>query len=586
MNKKNRRWIILGGVLVIGIALLGRWMMMPRENADPVSATVETKAPVDIPPAAVQPAAVVQAGSEVRDAEGEATPEPAPPRALSLRGRVFDEDTGAPIADAHISAHFIRGSGRPRDVSRATSAADGQFLLEDLLAGRNWVSVATQDYAEKQFEVMVADNAGPLEIGLFVGGAITGRIVAPDGTTPVTGVVLITDDRGSSPTNTSIAGEFEARRLQPGRYQLHAQADVGMATREITLAKNQRVDDIILVMTAGHTIQGVVTGLRRNERDRIHVFWNREGDAGGGTAEVQIGDRVAFVIPGVIPGRVYLTAMSGSRQLSKMVEMPADSDLTVTLNFPRGARLSGRITRGGEPFPNVPVKPLPPGDAELPVSIKGTPTSMEGTYVIEDVPPGTYTLRIGSFQSGPIQISGDTVFDVDVPAGEISGRVVESDGEPIMNAQVFIWPAEPGEMQRPAPFPSDGMGNFTLSGLQPGEFTLTVYKPGFEMHRERVAFDANARDLMIRLREESGVEVRAREAAGGRPLNWLIAVEAIGAGRGTYLHLQLDDKGTGHIPSALAGSTLRFSCPGYDPTVVESWNGTKLDLQLERTAAR
>ena len=359
-----------------------------------------------------------------------------------------------------------------------------------------------------------------------------------------------------------------------------------MTTREVVLAKGQRVDGIILVLTGGHAIRGVVTGLRPEELGEFRISLSRDGEAGGSGIDVRIDDRGAFVIPGVPPGRVYVLADSERRQVSKTIEMPADSDVTVNLDFPRGVRLSGRITRGGEPFPDVPVGPVPPRGVQPSVYVNGTMTSSEGTYVIEEVPPGKYTLMIGHFQSGPLEVSGDTVFDFDVPGGQVSGRLLDTAGEPIMGGQVYIWPAEPVEEQRPQPFPSDNSGRFTLGGLEPGDFTLTVYKPGYEMHRKRISFGARTKELTIQLREERGIEVTAHEAGTERPLRELIAIEVIGAGRGSLLRLQLDEEGVGYLPSELAGSTLRFIALNCEPTVVDSWNGNRLDLQLERTGTR
>ncbi|HSD74819.1 MAG TPA: carboxypeptidase regulatory-like domain-containing protein [Steroidobacteraceae bacterium] len=267
--------------------------------------------------------------------------------------------------------------------------------------------------------------------------------------------------------------------------------------------------------------------------------------------------------------------------------MPADSDLTVNLDFPRGARLSGRITRGGEPFVNVPVGPVPPRDVQPSVYVNGTTTSEEGTYAIEDLPPGKYALMVERFFTSPIEIAGDTVFDFDVPGGQVSGRVLEAGGgEPIAGAQVFIWPVEPDETHRPIPYGSDEDGRFTLFGLEPGEFMVTVYKPGYEMFRKRISYESKPAELQVQLREERGVRVTARQAASGTPANQLIAIEVIGTGRGSLLRLQLDDEGTGYLPSALAGSTLKFVALGCEPTMIDRWNGDELDLELKQQGTR
>jgi hypothetical protein len=147
---------------------------------------------------------------------------------------------------------------------------------------------------------------------------------------------------------------------------------------------------------------------------------------------------------------------------------------------------------------------------------------------------------------------------------------------------VFIWPAEPGEARRPIPHGSDEGGRFTLLGLEQGEFMVTVYKPGYEMFRKRISYETKPMELDVQLREDRGVRVTAREAAGGAPLKQLIAVEVIGAGRGSLLRLPMDDEGTGYLPSALSGSTLKFISPGCEPTTVDRWNGDALDLELKR----
>ena len=80
------------------------------------------------------------------------------------------------------------------------------------------------------------------------------------------------------------------------------------------------------------------------------------------------------------------------------------------------------------------------------------------------------------------------------------------------------------------------------------------------------------------------MRVTARQAA--TPLKHLIAIEVIGAGRGSLLQLQLDEEGTGYLPSALSGSALRFMAPGCEPTTIDRWNGDELDLELKRAGTR
>lgn len=506
---------------------------------------------------------------------------------LRLRGRVYDEDSGAPIADVHIMAHRTRVLRESESRLFGTpTQADGTFVLEGLAPGRYGVSVVSEDYERKKIEVVVGDNTAPLEIGLFMGGTITGRLVASDGTTPVSGMVNLKDlDRHSgSGRSTSAVGKFELRGLAPGNYQLKGEAEAGMVTRAIVLGRNQRIDGVILVLSAGHSIRGKVTGLRPDRQEQLNISIVLDDDRGARSTRAD--QHGAFVIQGVPPGGVYIEAGDERRLVSKTVEMPADSDLTVNLDFPRGVRLSGRMTRGGEPLANVPVGPVP-RDMQPAVYVGGTETSADGTYVIEDLPPGRYSLMVERHYTPPLEIAGDTVFDFDVPGGQISGRVLDARGnQPIAYAQLNVYPVEPDEMQQPEPYGSDAAGRFTVLGLEAGEYIVTAYKPGYEIVRKRITYETKLAELQIQLREERGVRVTARRVGSTVPIEHLFAIEVIGAGRGIRFRLQLDEEGTGYLPSALSGATLRFFSPGCEPTLIDRWNGDELDLELKRAGTQ
>jgi hypothetical protein len=522
---------------------------------------------------------------------------------LRIRGRVFDKNSGAPIGNARIMAdtqtpglvpsttiditrisEVVPNAALGKIVPSTNSANDGTFLLEDLPPGRATLNVGAEHYVDRNIDVIVGDDTTSVEIGLVAGGWVTGRLVASDGTMPVSGQAWLhnLDDGSGTGLSTGPGGTFEFNGLAPGRYQLEGHAESGMATREIVLEESQRIDGVVLALAPVFNIRGTVTGLHPDELRQVRISLSRDGSVGRGPDDVGVDNQGAFVIPGVAPGRVYLGAYTERRRLSKTIQMPADSDATVTLDFPRGARLSGRITRGGEPLPNVRVRPEPESGALPAVMITGALTSWDGTYVIEDVPRGKYVFRVGRLRTGPLHLAGDTVFDFDVPPGQLSGRVLSAQGQqPIGGAELYIWPAEPVAGQRPLPSHSDPAGKFTLDGLEPGDYVLSVYYPGHEMLRKRISFDAQSEELTLELREESGIELTASKAGSGSPINFIIAIEVIGDGRGSLLNMQLDENGKGFLPTALAGSTLKFLADDCEPTIIESWKGNKLDLQLE-----
>jgi hypothetical protein len=577
MTVSSRRWIIPGAVVAIALVLIGRWVMR-NEDAAPVSPPPEA---VISAPAQAQMVAAVETSSKVVP-KREAAPEIAPPSpsAPTLRGRVYDEDTTAPIADASVTLLSFQTQDKPSE-HRSATATDGTFVIEGFTPGYTILRVHAPGYATWKGQIWARDKSPPVEIGLSTGRSISGRLVAADGVTPVAGKVYLSnlDDYSGTGASTGPNGEFEFHDLAAGHYQLKGHGEGGMITREVALTRGQQVDGIVLALTAAHSIRGVITGLRPDEVVQV------EATLGGmGALTARLDERGAFVISGVPPGRVHVGVISERRQIWKTVEMPADSDLTVNLDLPRGVRLSGRITKRGEPLPDLSVTPVLSDDVQPTVSIPETTTSSEGRYFIEDVPPGKYQLMAPPYWSGAFEVTGDTVFDFDVPEGEMSGRVLESGGEPIADATIYIWPAEPDGPQSPMPYRSDDRGRFTLLGLGHGELVLTVYKRGYELLRRRISYETPTLELEFKLREDRGVEIRARDA-NNQPPAQLIANEVVGAGNGVSLRVRLNEQGIGYIPSALAGTTLRFVAPGHQPAVIHSWNGDRLDLQLKRPTA-
>jgi hypothetical protein len=525
--------------------------------------------------------------TDLKLVEGKVTPEIVLPlrRGHVLRGRVYDEASAAGIASASITfreAGQGRYEGDWRMRPRTESGRNGTFTLNGAPAGRITLSVYARDYVSRELDIAVSEETGPLDIALSSGGSISGRLTAADGATAVVGSAGLYHDRFGSDARTTAAGEFSFQHLEAGAYRLTGQGPGGSVTREVTLAQNEHLEGVVLALRGGRTIRGTVTGLRPAELKAERVELRR--DDGLPTASAPLNERGEYELRDVQPGRVQLAVdISMRRQLSRTVDVPANSDITVDFDFPRGARLSGRVTQRGRPVGGVWLEPRPsvPGD----MYSYGASTSQNGDYVIEDLVPGEYAIRIEGFKTRPFQVAGDTVFDIDVPAAQLGGQVLEDNGKvPIAEAQLNVWPVDRKSSNIWAFDRSDHYGRFALAGLEPGDFVMTVYKPGYEMYRERIAY-ASPTVMTIRLARDLGVQVSAHDAAGGKPLQRLTAVEMIGDSNGVQLPVPLDEQGMGYIPGALAGATLVFWATGYATQTVSAWNGGRLELQFVREPA-
>jgi hypothetical protein len=522
--------------------------------------------------------------------EGRATSEVIVPlvRGYTLRGRVYDLASNTGIASAYITYHpagegFYQGNFRLRPDTR--SSQDGTFVLSGLPPGRITLDVSARNYAQRELDLTVDDDMAPLEIGLSAGGSISGRLTTSDGVTSVAGYAGLYRIEGSGSSGgegrTNEAGEFVFESLAPGNYRLTGRGPGGSATREFVIAESERIEGVILALRGGGTIRGTVTGLRPADMKQLHITLTPEGEMGLG-AEASINERGEYELRNARPGRGRLSAdVSMRKQLARMIDVPANTDLTVDFDFPRGARISGRVTQRGRPVAGAWLEPRPT-ETRDDFHMYGAATAQTGHYVIDDVPPGEYTIRIGGYKSRPFQVSGDTVFDIDA-SPQLAGRILEDNGKvPIAEAQLALWPADPQASQARAFDTSDHYGRFAMAGLEPRDFLMTVYKPGYAMYRERIAFAAPSLDMTIRLRRDAGVEVRAHDSATGKPLRKLVASEMRGDRATFQVPVPLDEEGAGYIPGALAGAAIDFWAEGYAPQSVREWDGERLNLKFVR----
>jgi hypothetical protein len=109
----------------------------------------------------------------------------------------------------------------------------------------------------------------------------------------------------------------------------------------------------------------------------------------------------------------------------------------------------------------------------------GALTTAEGKFSITGMDPGRYTVavdRIGFVTTTDVPLvilqAGDKKDDLKlklVPTGAITGRVVNSDGEPVENAAVEV---EMGPYGRGPSSRTDEKGQFRIGGLTPGRYRV------------------------------------------------------------------------------------------------------------------
>ncbi|WP_116808671.1 carboxypeptidase-like regulatory domain-containing protein [Steroidobacter cummioxidans] len=529
---------------------------------------------------------------DVRISEGEQPQEILIPMltGLSLRGRIVDEITRNGIASATIvfrEASVGRYEGNFRLRPSVRSHKDGSFTLAGVPPGAIRLEVNADNYVTREIETFVGGKNAPVEIALSKGGAVSGYLAGTDALTPVQGEVNLSnlDENTAMQTSTGPAGEFTFFQLPAGRYRLAGRGGGLNGERELVLAHNEQLEGIVLPMTAGHSIRGVISGLRPDEHMETMVLAYAMSRGTGMTPQANPDERGAFEIRGVAPGQVLIEVITPRRgRLSRQVEMRPNQDLTVNFELRTGARLTGRVTRGGKPLGGVQLAANTLSADENEQLQLSAISSNDGDYAIEDVPKGEYVLAVeSSYSSPPVHVSGDTVFDIEVPDAQLSGRVFEEGSEaPVVGALVNVRAARPALHHSTLLDRSDHFGQFGIRGLQPGDFVMTAYKPGYELYRAPLSYGSPISDMAIYMRPARGVQIRARDGDSGKSPASISVVEIYNGSPNVVMQLQIDQNGVSYLPSGLAGSSLRIAAQGYYPIEITAWNGQPLEVSLQR----
>jgi hypothetical protein len=496
-------------------------------------------------------------------------------RGFAVRGRVFELSTGAGIVDAGIN---FRQADAPESFGKSTAYAkskeDGSFTLDGIPGGDIVLMVGAREHAYRELRVVVDEKVPPQEVALSTGATIAGIVTTTSGV-PVKGRVHLDGPGPGHLGEMNEAGQFSFNHMPPGRYRVLADTSAGSASHEFVLGQDEVKDGISLIVGAGRSIRGTVRGLRADQLQNVHIRLRSESAVAASSARPD--EWGTYTLNGVPPGHVVMTVFSAGLQFEKQVDVPADQDVTLDIVFPTGARLSGLVTQGGRPAAsrNVWMRPV---DDESDALYRAM-TSKDGQYEIERLPPGDYLLRADEDISRAITIAGDAVLDIDIPLVQLSARVVEEGGAvPIVGANVYVRGSAPETARVSGDKETDDFGRFTLTGIEPGEIVLMVYKPGYEMHSENIAYSSPITNRTITLRKSAGVEVRVQPGSRRFPRGFTITRSFPGNDRVVDLWVPLDREGVCHVPGALAGTTFQIGRFSGKPIVIEEWNGQPFEL--------
>jgi len=396
-------------------------------------------------------------------------------RAARLRATLRLPDGSAPRAALAIKK-YERGTEVPVAMR---AREDGTFAFDTAPFSAK-LALKVDDFEEADLGFVSITEGESRDFGLVElreGPVVHGVLVDADTGEALVGVKITAQpvrendlfdslDFARLPETTSGAdGTFRLRGLPEGDVRLWLEAPGYAVNRRDVEVLPEGVDLGRVEVARGEPLEFVVVYPDGTPAPGIAVVI-RPGGFDGYLKEADfLTDREGrFVVPRIAPGRTAVRATVGTRYVRRLVTVDGSPKLSFRLT---GARVEGRVTVNGEPFPGVrvtlwygppgrviatPGERSTPDGIPLPVQKLGdwpleppTSTDAAGRYVFAEAGEGNAWLRIEGSGWGAegreIEVPSSGRLRVDFPLGivELRVRLVDAAGIPVSPGRLGVY---------------------------------------------------------------------------------------------------------------------------------------------------
>jgi protocatechuate 3,4-dioxygenase beta subunit len=511
-------------------------------------------------------------------------------RGATVGGRVVGPD-GTPAVGAAVS---LAGHGSFAGPTNSTASVDGDggYVLDAVPPGPQTFQAALPGALPTVRDMTVRPGENRLDFQLGSGLEISGRVVDPAGA--AVGGASVTLGTGEPLPETTTSGDdgsFRFPGLRSGTYQLSGRAEgFAAASEEVRLAE-VALKDVELRLTNGGAVAGRIVGLSPEQLSQVRVSaFQTVPDFGG--PKVEPDAQGEYRLSDLPPGDWTVLASLGlpGRSARGQVQLPPGvPEVRLDLEFPAGFTLSGRLLRAGQPLSGALV-----GASGSDADMHGTAhTDTQGNFRIEGLKAGTYQLTAysvgtaGQIHKESIEITGDREVEIDLPALNVRGRVVDADdGSPVAEVAIGLEAVTPDPSSfssgLPGPVKTGPDGTFVLEAVAEGDYQIVARKEGYAPGEAPVhlAAGGGADDVKVTLTPSAGLRFTVRDATGNPPAS-VSAALLDPSGRlllaGNYPvadsgRVRISEAPAGHWLLLVSGSnsataTVAVDLPGAGPAV-------------------
>ncbi len=419
---------------------------------------------------------------------------------------------GAVVAQATIVLVDSNGA----DFS-ATTDATGAYSIGNLHPGSYSVTVTASGFATGQSNVTLSEGSTlTTTLSLALGANMAVTVTSAAGAPVASADVEITQNGNyvtSADTNSS--GQATLSGLSAGTFQLEVDASgFASATDSFTLTAGQILSRSYTLGTAGE-IQGVVTDGSGNPLANVPLFLLEQNE----NQQVAISGSDGGYEFDTLALDTYFLTVGQTPGIDRQQVVISASDLDQTFNFSlTGAIVSGTVVAsdGATPVTGALVA-LEQGNNV----IVTTETDSNGAYELEAVAPGTYTIATGGptglapARSITVGTSNLTVPALQLGTAQLSGTVVDPSNNPVSGANVLLVNGPLADSELGSSASTDANGDFTLTSLVAGSYSLYIDAPGFPAMIEQVTVTATGAPVSIKLAAGTTVSGTVTDATTG-----------------------------------------------------------------------
>lgn len=512
--------------------------------------------------------------SQTEDFNGGEAPTIALTPSAELSGKVMDERGGL-LKGVAIELRLLPKGGRipltayrfMREGWRSRTSHRGAFRVAGLPVGISYqltftaegfapqtLAVEPLEARESRSGLEVVLKPGRLAVGLVVdendvpvAGAEV-RLKAPPPTNDLMAAMWMSrqteDEHNDPPHFTDAEGRFEIADLAVGSYDLEVRA-TGFAPAKIPGVRvpedQEGVDFGTVGLIPGASIEGRVTDPDGAAVDgaEVKVDLGQEGfmvvSPSGPLGQAKTDAEGRFIVVDLLPNQQVTLAVTkrgyGSESVSDL-RPPIDEPLAIVLR-PAG-RLKGKVVdQQGDPIQDATVMVQPDPNAMM-LTRQGhfsasAQTSADGSFLIEDVEPGTLQATVGAdryqqqVRSG-VEVAAGTEVELDFAlkvGAVIVGTVTTATGEPVVQANIQVSEQRDGLIagnRISAGAQTDVEGRYRVTGAPTGLATMAVYHDNNQRLAKSLEVQpgTNTVDLVL----EPGFEVTGQVVtADGTPMS-------------------------------------------------------------------